>query len=95
MESDLALEVRNQKAMVPEGQKTLKSIGMESTKHMLKLVSEISEIKYIAHIKVVREYNIYPKINNFLFVAYTHVQRLVIYIFPQFFHRQPRLSKHA
>jgi len=58
MESDPALEVLNQKAMVPEGKKNFKSISMESTKHMLKLASEISGIKYIAHIKVGMGYTI-------------------------------------
>ena len=50
MESDPALEVLNQKAMAPERQK---GINIESFKHMVKLVSEISGIKYIAHIKVI------------------------------------------
>ena len=64
MVSDPALEVPNQKAMVPEGQKNFKSIDMESTKHTLKLALEISGIKYIAHIKVYRR-NIYIQPVNF------------------------------
>ena len=52
MVSDPALEVLSQRVMVPEGQKNFKSIGTGSTPHMLKLVSEISGIKSIAHIKV-------------------------------------------